>query len=364
MLKVIRIKNFESHEDTEIVFDSGFNVVVGDSDGGKSSLIRALDLVSTNNFNRKSIRVGCKFCIVYLETDKGWVECRRGTSVNEWSCLVFGEEVKEYKAVGVGVPSEVPLILGLGEKELCGLKEKPNFMFQLDKHYMLAEIDGKKATSNMVARLMDNAIGLGGMEDLIKHLATDMGKERRRQKDIEGQINSVKEKVGDIATYKATCALFDECEQLYSETERNKDSYSRGIVLFNEYKDLVDSEKTISKQLGKLSKIDKLPTLCDDILSFYELFDEYKACLVFLEQNPLQNIDFTPLEQQLNDLFDLLNTTFEIEGLFQEYRNLNLLQIGATNSLSAVDEEIVDAEKSFEDFKKTISFCPFCDKEF
>ncbi len=51
----------------------------------------------------------------------------------------------------------------MGEKNRGDFKEMPNFMFQLDKHYMLSEIDGKKATANMIARMMDNAIGLGGM---------------------------------------------------------------------------------------------------------------------------------------------------------------------------------------------------------
>ena len=44
---------------------------------------------------------------------------------------------------------------------------------------MLSEIGDKKATSNMIARMMDNAIGLGGMEDLIKDISTDLLKDKK-----------------------------------------------------------------------------------------------------------------------------------------------------------------------------------------
>jgi chromosome segregation ATPase len=48
MLKSLRIINFESHKDTTINFTDGFNVIIGQSDGGKSSIIRAIAAVCYN----------------------------------------------------------------------------------------------------------------------------------------------------------------------------------------------------------------------------------------------------------------------------------------------------------------------------
>jgi len=42
MIKNIRIINFQSHQNSFLKFDSGVNIIVGESDRGKSAIIRAL----------------------------------------------------------------------------------------------------------------------------------------------------------------------------------------------------------------------------------------------------------------------------------------------------------------------------------
>ena len=41
MLKKLILKNFQSHSDSELEFDKGINVICGNSDSGKSSIIRS-----------------------------------------------------------------------------------------------------------------------------------------------------------------------------------------------------------------------------------------------------------------------------------------------------------------------------------
>ena len=45
MIKKIIMKNFESHENSEIEFSGGLNLIIGQSNQGKSSIVRALALV-------------------------------------------------------------------------------------------------------------------------------------------------------------------------------------------------------------------------------------------------------------------------------------------------------------------------------
>ena len=47
MIKEINIKNFQSHDNTNLILDSGVNVIVGSSDSGKSAIIRALRWVTS-----------------------------------------------------------------------------------------------------------------------------------------------------------------------------------------------------------------------------------------------------------------------------------------------------------------------------
>ncbi len=48
MIKKIRLQNFESHEDSELEFSPGVNVIIGESDKGKSSIFRAFEWIRTN----------------------------------------------------------------------------------------------------------------------------------------------------------------------------------------------------------------------------------------------------------------------------------------------------------------------------
>ena len=162
MIKKVILKNFESHEDSEIEFTDGLNLLIGQSNQGKSSIVRAISLVVANQFDKEQVRTGKDFCEITIITDKGHVTARRGESVNQWETCKDGESPKYYKSIGTGVPPEAMGILGMGEVIHGDVNELPNIMFQHEKHYMLSEINGKKATSNMIARMMDDAIGIGG----------------------------------------------------------------------------------------------------------------------------------------------------------------------------------------------------------
>ena len=48
MIKSIDIENFQSHKKTRIDFDPGVNVIIGRSDSGKTSILRALNWVINN----------------------------------------------------------------------------------------------------------------------------------------------------------------------------------------------------------------------------------------------------------------------------------------------------------------------------
>jgi AAA15 family ATPase/GTPase len=65
MLKSIEIWNFESHEHTLIDnLSEGLNLICGESNAGKTSIVRALRLVAYNEFDPDSLRVGAKTCKV------------------------------------------------------------------------------------------------------------------------------------------------------------------------------------------------------------------------------------------------------------------------------------------------------------
>ena len=48
MIKKIQIQNFQSHKETTLKLDPGVNIIVGTTDSGKTSILRALRWVIWN----------------------------------------------------------------------------------------------------------------------------------------------------------------------------------------------------------------------------------------------------------------------------------------------------------------------------
>ena len=53
--KKVKIHNFKCYRDFEILLSEGLNIVVGDNEAGKSTILEAINLALTGTFNEKSI---------------------------------------------------------------------------------------------------------------------------------------------------------------------------------------------------------------------------------------------------------------------------------------------------------------------
>lgn len=58
MIRILKIKNFALIKDAEVVFDKGFNVIVGSTGAGKSLVVKALNFVFGAKPNKLDIRYG------------------------------------------------------------------------------------------------------------------------------------------------------------------------------------------------------------------------------------------------------------------------------------------------------------------
>lgn len=202
MIKSVSIQNFEAHEDTTIHFTDGMNSIVGLSNSGKSSLLRGIKMVVNNDWSKEMVRTGYEFCRVKVETERGWVEAERGEKVNRWRCREGDNDIQLFQKVGTSVPELATKILGMGKRERGnGISELPNFQTQLEKHYMLAEVGDRKSTSNMIAVMMDNAIGLGGMEDLIRDFSADLLRDRKWLNEKQQEIVDLKSGIIDESIF-------------------------------------------------------------------------------------------------------------------------------------------------------------------
>lgn len=364
MLKSLEIWNFESHEHTVVHFGTNFNLIVGPSNSGKSSIIRAASVVTANKWSKEQVRNGYEYCRIKLTTDRGWVECERGEKVNRWR-VFDGNDIQEYKNVGTGVPDTVPQVLGMCEQDRGEVKEMPNFMFQLDKHYMLAEIDGKKATSNLVARMMDNAIGLGGMEDLIKVLSTDLTRDKKWLTEKQSEIVELKTQIIDnviFDNYKKSVegltTLYTQMQDMETdlqEANRLKADLDR---ITNDLSRLVQLPKPNSQDLTNalqsLKMLKNKIALCEDILSIMQTLE----CIKSLSIEDLNSI--TALYGDLKVLGDKIK---KAEQKLIEARMIWKRIEAEKKAFKENTQKYAILQKDYNELKKKLKICPLCGGE-
>lgn len=364
MIKSITIKNFESHEDTTIHFGSGLNLLVGESNSGKSSIIRSAAAVVNNQWSKEMVRNGYNTCKVRMETERGWVECERGEKVNVWKCF-DGKNIQEYKKVGTTVPEQVTEILGMGERDRGDVKELPNFMFQLEKHYMLSEVDGKKATSNLVARMMDNAIGLGGMEDLIKDLSSDLLKDKKWLTEKTNEITELKSQILDEIIFNDYKKLVDEITKNEEKFVKNESVLNQAVAKNEEYKKYRDSlekyknTKNISDELNELEKMFARLTILQNTIKLIEKKNQIEEKISKISSySDWEEIDLIvdKIASKSKEIKKAQEILSDARKKWKKIKELSTI-------INEDSKKSVILEKELENIKKEMGVCPLCGGE-
>lgn len=137
MIKSLHIKNFQSHKDTNIEFCPGINAICGQSDRGKSSIIRAIRLIVENRPSGDSYRSNFadgEDTIVKLTTfEKTSVERHKGDKENSY---ILSTLDKPIRAMGQSVPEEVTQLLDIGSI---------NLQYQMDQPFLISGNSSKLA---------------------------------------------------------------------------------------------------------------------------------------------------------------------------------------------------------------------------
>lgn len=221
MLQGIEIVNFESHEHTVIEdLSDRLNLIYGESDSGKSAIVRALRLLAYNEFDPASVRIGSKNCIVKGWTEKGYVKVTRGKE-NLWEVGKAGEKVRYFEKIGNKVLPEVTEVLGLAMVRLGDIDIPANIMDQAEAHFMLNELAGKEASGSIRAQVVDEISGLSGIEGLIKEVSLDRHRAGREVKEQEDKAQELRGKMHAPATLDAEEALLSQVEGLLKVHEDN-----------------------------------------------------------------------------------------------------------------------------------------------
>ena len=235
MLKRMEIKNFESHKHTVIEsLSEGLNLIRGESNVGKSSILRALKLAAYNQFDPRSVRVGESKCEIVVETDKGTVKVVRGPKVNNWEVKANGKPLLVFEKVGVKIVPEAARVVGLNIVRLGDADIPVNIMDQLESHFMLASLGGQDASGSLRAQVIDEISGLSGIEGVIKDVSLDNHRFGREVRETEEKMEETRKQLHDEAVLQLEGETLSKAEKCLADSEEHEQAAIRADELISE----------------------------------------------------------------------------------------------------------------------------------
>lgn len=175
MITKLGILNFQSI--SQLAVECGpITVFVGESDSGKSAVVRALYAAAFNDYPTDHVRQGQDHSTVVLATEGGTVQVEKGKAKNAYALNSQGKR-QEWDRVGRDVPEAVAEFLGWRVVELDdGTKFVPSIQRQFDGPFLLAESPIK------AAKILGS---LTNISTLFAAIREGTNEERRARKEAE-----------------------------------------------------------------------------------------------------------------------------------------------------------------------------------
>lgn len=342
MFKSLDIEYFQAHKKTSLEFVPGVNVIIGQSDSGKSSTLRSLNLVVNNKPS------GAEFCSWFAEKNPTKVAITtaedskvtrvRSASVNQY---LIDDEV--FKAFGAGEPpAEVTDVLKMGSI---------NIAKQLDAPFLLSASPGE------VARYMNQIAGIDKIDLALSNIASTISGIRSNSKTEESEIEKLQESLKQFARldefeesvaevehlFAVIAPLEVECQQLanlvssikkvQAEATETAD-WLRVEVRYAEVQSLVDELKVVEKEHRELqqivSAIKQLDVKLKDCAELVSVESAVSECLLLADEYSKQAAEV----KQLKDLIESI-------------RNINQRQGELATAIAAKEAELPES-------------CPIC----
>jgi len=356
MINLLDIQHFQSHKKTSLQFSNGINSIVGISDSGKTSLLRALYWAINNrplgnadisDWNKDDNEEPIKSTFVRVTTDKGIIERRKGkVKVNDENkkfngYIINGENRLE--AVGTSVPDIVTKMFNLDEV---------NFQGQFDPSFLLSNSAGE------VARFFNSTIRLDLIDRILSKADSKRLETNKDKKKLEVEQDTINKEIAKFDWLEDAEILIDRIVKIENRINVNAlicDELEESIANIKHYQKEVESQEVILSAIPIVKKIDLIQESLEEKIEKRErlqnLYDEY------LEQNRIIGMaDFSNAEKLIKQIDELNDKIATKENEYEELKESKDEYNGILNDIISYKDDIMKLEKEFP------SMCPVCNQ--
>ncbi|KYG34987.1 AAA family ATPase [Alkalihalobacillus trypoxylicola] len=241
----VRLENFQSHLDSLIEFDKGLNVLVGQSDSGKTAIIRAIRWVLFNQPRGTDfIRVGANFARVTIVFENNVTIIReRTSSKNRYMIKESEKEDLILEGFGIHVPKEVVEAHGM-------LPLRVDRDHELNLH-LSQQLDGPfllEQTGSIRAKTIGRISGAHYLDMAIRDTSKDLSQLNQRLKHGEEEVEKLKEKLLPYEKLDEAKAKIDQTESNITSIKKNQ-QLLKSLKQIKRHKEQITYESTEMKQI-------------------------------------------------------------------------------------------------------------------
>lgn len=208
MIKSVRIKNFQKHATRRIKFNPKVTTIIGPTDIGKSSIIRALRWAILNKPRGESfLRDGATEVLVTLRTEHHTVKRRRGKT------NTYALDGSKFTAFGSTVPDEISQVLNMSELNFEGQHDPSGFWFSM--------------SPGEVSRKLNEIVDLSTIDTVLSNLSSKLRKSRTEETVIEERLTDLRGKRTKLRNAKKKDRALKKVEALAMEHSELKQSFDR-----------------------------------------------------------------------------------------------------------------------------------------
>ena len=345
MLEAITVKNFQGYKKAVVLFHEGVNVIVGESDHGKSAIFKALRWVI---YNKPS---GDDFISYWSDTGmsvKVRVDGKSVTRVKGKENAYYIDKEK-YLSFGVGVPEEVEKLFNMADV---------NIQNQLDTHFLLSESPGE------VARYFNKIVDL----DIIDRSMRNIQKQLKSEQ--QGLLNGKSEKASleeDLKTYDWLMTAEDQLrgmENLSRTISKTSTQIKEIDVLIEAIDSLEKTREPLNKLISAQEEVAAMSKLSDGINKLYREINEIADLIEEIEEIEEERLVFTKLSKAKPEIASLMTLAKDIGIRQTECLELSNL----ISTIKTVADNIERYEKEKEQLQKDFmelmpNTCPLCSQE-
>ena len=354
--KTLVLENYQAHKNTTIDFTAGLNIIIGESDMGKSSILRALRKLvrdipaGKDHINKDATSMKISLTVVD-DNSQEYVIVRQVTP----SKNLYYLDKQEFGGFGREIPEEVQNILEMFLIELEN-SEKIDLHFsdQHDTPFMVA-----RGSAGIRSKLLGRIVGLHALDKGIVDVNKDIraGNSALKTKSIDR--DTLQEKVDEAKDTSNGHTIHNTCKGQLQDIARELNKLTKLQDLQKQFSDTFEKGKETRKSLNSFPEVvvdfhkmrEDIQRL-DKLQVFYDTLNSIEKQIVALPTIEFDiDIDFSEVReniQKLTRLQELLET-------------LNLVESKITALvIIKFDPSIEKAQKEWAKALVDLKICPVC----